>query len=386
MINYEFLQIYWWFLISVLGAILVFLLFVQGGQTLFYNAKTDTERSLMINSIGRKWELTFTDLVVFGGAFFASFPLFYSTSFGGAYWLWVLILFGFIVQSVSYKFRTKPNNIYGAATYDAFLLFNGCFATILLGVAVAMFFFGGSFTVDKQNLLNPSSPVISQWVSTHGFEAIFNWKNLLLGFTVLSLARTQAAIYFMNNIDDKDTFDHCKKLALINGAIFVVFFLTFAAVLLFSSGYQTMTAGGIPSAQNAFELVPFKYFHNFITLWWALVALLIGVVLVLYGIIRSILSAHFTKGIWFTGVGTILVVLALFWVAGYNNTPYYPSITDPSSSLTIYNSSSSEYTLTAMSFVSLIIPFVVGYIAYAWYSMNKKPLTVAELEDTPDKY
>lgn len=380
MIQYEYLQIYWWLLISVLGAILVFLLFVQGGQTLLYHAKGELEKEMMVNSIGRKWELTFTTLVTFGGAFFASFPLFYSTSFGGAYWLWVLILFGFVLQSVSYKFRSKPRNLYKSGTYDAFLFFNGCVGCILLGVAVAMFFFGAEFIVNKQNLLDVHTPVISQWASTHGLEAIFCWKNLLLGFTVLFLARVQALLYYMNNIDDEGTFAHCKKMLLVNGIIFVVFFLAFAAVLLLSDGYQNVINNGV-AEPNRFEVVAFKYFKNFLALWWALAALLLGVVAVLYGIIRSAFSKHFTKGIWFTGVGTVLVVLALFWVAGYNNTPYYPSLLDADSSLSIYNSSSSPFTLQVMSIVSLIIPFVVAYIAYAWYALNKKPITAEEVKE-----
>lgn len=386
MIQYEHLQIYWWFLISVLGAILVFLLFVQGGQSMLFHAKNDIDRTMMVNSLGRKWELTFTTLVVFGGAFFASFPLFYSTSFGGAYWLWIFILFSFIIQAVSYEFRRKPGNIFGMRTYDIFLFINGVVGSILLGVAVATFFFGGEFTVEKQNLLNVNSPVISVWAPTHGFEAMISWRNLLLGLAVLFLARTQASLYFMNNIKDADFFKQCKKSVLVNGIIFVVLFLAFVAVLLTADGYQLISANGIPVLPNAFETVPFKYFHNFIHLWWALAIFLIGVVLVLYAIIRAAFGNNFTKGIWFSGTGTILVVLALFWVAGYNYTPYYPSLLDPSSSLTIYNSSSSEFTLTVMSIVSLIIPFVAGYIAYAWHSMDKKPITPKEMEGPAHKY
>lgn len=386
MIQYEYLQIYWWFLISVLGALLVFLLFVQGGQTMLWKAKTPIERTMMVNSLGRKWELTFTTLVVFGGAFFASFPLFYSTSFGGAYWLWIFILFSFIIQAVSYEFRNKKGNTWGTKTYDAFLFINGVVGTILLGVAVGMFFFGGDFTVTKLNLLDPNSPVISSWISTRGLEAMVNWKNLLLGVTVLFLARTQACLYFMNNIDDDNEFADMKKSLLINGIIFVVFFLAFVAVLLLSDGYQLLSRNGIPVIPNSFEIVPFKYFHNFIDMWWTLILFLIGVVMVLYAIIRGSLCEKFKEGIWFSGLGTIFVVLALFWVAGYNDTPFYPSNLDPSSSLTIYNSSSSEYTLTVMSWVSVIIPFVVGYIAYAWYSMDKKSITPQEMDDTPIKY
>lgn len=375
---------YWWFLISVLGALLVFLLFVQGGQTMLWNVKSQINETMIINSLGRKWELTFTTLVVFGGAFFASFPLFYSTSFGGAYWLWVLILFSFILQAVSYEFRRKTGNIYGTKTYNIFLLINGVVGCVLLGVAVGMFFFGGEFTVNHINLIDPNAPVISQWANTHGLEAIANWKNLLLGFTVLFLARTQASLYFINNIDDKSVDEKYRNSTLINGGIFVIFFLAFVAVLLSSDGYQSKD--GIPTIPNDFEIVPSKYLHNFIQMWWTLIIFIVGVISVLYAIIRTEFDKQFKRGIWFSGIGTILVVLALFWVAGYNNTPYYPSLSDPSSSLTIYNSSSSEYTLTVMSWVSVIIPFVVGYIAYAWYSMDKSPITRKEMEGPSSKY
>lgn len=380
----EYLQNYWWLLISVLGAILVFLLFVQGGQSMLLGAGSDSRRSLIVNCMGRKWELTFTTLVVFGGAFFASFPLFYSTSFGGAYWLWILILFSFIVQAVSYEYRNKPGNIYGTRTYDIFLFINGCVGCILLGVAVSMFFFGAEFTVTRGSLLDTGSPVISKWAPTHGFEAIFNWKNLVLGVAVLFLARMQAALYMMNNItDDPDFFATLKNKALVNGGIFVVFFVWFLVMILLATGYTVAV-----DTDYTVEVVetPFKYFENFVTLWWAGLTLLIGVVLVLFGLLKSCLAPHFTKGIWFTGVGTVLAVLALFWVAGYNDTPFYPSLLDPASSLTIRNASSSEFTLTAMSYVSIVIPIVLAYIAYVWYSMDKKKLTGKELENTTHKY
>ena len=380
----EYLQNYWWVLISVLGGILVFLLFVQGGQSMLLCASSKERRDLIVNSMGRKWELTFTTLVTFGGAFFASFPLFYSTSFGGAYWLWVLILFSFIVQAVSYEYRNKQGNIYGTRTYDIFLFINGCVGCILLGVAVSMFFFGAEFTVSRGNLLDAGNPVISKWAPTHGFEAIFNWQNLVLGVAVLFLARMQAALYMMNNItDDPDFFAILKRKAFINGGIFVVFFLWFLAMVLTTDGY-TVTE----NANYTVNVVdtPFKYFHNYCNLWWAAAALLIGVVLVLYGLLRSVLSPHFTKGIWFTGIGTFLAVVSLFWVAGFGDTPFYPSTLDPASSLTIRNASSSEFTLTAMSYVSILIPFVVGYIAYVWYSMDRKKLTPAELETSDHKY
>ena len=382
MITYEFLQSYWWFLISLLGAILVFLLFVQGGQTLLSMEKNELRRTMLVNSIGRKWEFTFTTLVVFGGAFFASFPLFYSTSFGGAYWLWMLILIGFVLQAVSYEYRKKKGNIFGTRTYDLFLALNGSVSTILLGVAVAMFFFGGEFTINKSNILDSQAPVISSWASTHGLEAIFNLKNLLLGFTVLFLARTQALLYFINSIDDNIIHEKSATALIGNGAIFVILFLSFMAVLLTGNGYQSVTINGV----ETFVSTPYKYWNNFIEMWWVLVLFLIGVVLVLYAIIRTAFSKNYKCGIWFSGIGTVLVVLSLFFIAGYNGTAYYPSITDPSSSLSIRNSSSSEFTLTTMSWVSLIIPFVLAYIIYAWRAINKKPITAKELEESSHKY
>lgn len=380
----EYLQNYWWLLISILGAILVFLLFVQGGQSMLLSEPDKMRRDLIVNSMGRKWELTFTTLVVFGGAFFASFPLFYSTSFGGAYWLWVIILFSFIVQAVSYEYRSKSGNVYGTKTYDTFLFVNGCVACVLLGVAVSMFFFGGEFTVSRGSLLDSQSPVISRWAPTHGLEAIFNWKNLILGVAVLFLARMQACLYMMNNItDDPDFFNVLKNRALVNGGIFVVFFVWFLVMVCLATGYTVVSENGCTVEIYS---TPFKYFHNFVTLWWAGLALLLGVVAVLYGLFRSCLSTHWTKGIWFTGTGTVLAVLSLFWVAGYNNTSFYPSLFDPESSLTIRNASSSEFTLTVMSYVSIVIPFVLAYIAYVWRSMDNRKLTEKELETTTHKY
>ncbi|MBO5029690.1 MAG: cytochrome d ubiquinol oxidase subunit II [Muribaculaceae bacterium] len=379
-----YLQNYWWLLISVLGALLVFLLFVQGGQSMLLETNNPLRRDLIVNSMGRKWELTFTTLVTFGGAFFASFPLFYSTSFGGAYWLWILILFSFVLQAVSYEYRRKKGNVYGTGTFDAFLFINGCVGCILLGVAVAMFFFGAEFQVNRGNLLDGSAPVISTWAPTHGFEAIFCWKNLVLGVAVLFLARTMACLYMMNNIaDDPDFFAVLRKRTLVNGGIFVVFFLCFLALVLTATGlrYTTDVLGN-----ETFTAVPYCYALNYIDLWWALAALVIGVVTVLYGVGRSVFAAHWTRGIWWAGIGTVLVVLSLFWVAGYNDTAYYPSLLDAQSSLTIRNSSSSQFTLTAMSYVSIIIPFVLGYIAYVWRAMDRKKLTPGELEHTDHKY
>lgn len=380
----EYLQNYWWLLISVLGGLLVFLLFVQGGQTMILGAANQTRRDLIVNSMGRKWELTFTTLVVFGGAFFASFPLFYSTSFGGAYWLWVLILFSFILQAVSYEYRNKRGNVYGTRTYDIFLWINGCVGCVLLGVAVSMFFFGAEFSVSRGSLLDNGSPVISKWVSTHGFEAIFNWKNLILGVAVLFLARTQACLYMMNNIaDDKEFFAALKAKALINGGIFVVFFLWFLAMLLTATGYDVTTNADFTVNATA---APYKYLHNYISMWWAGVALLLGVVLVLAGLLRSVFASRYTKGIWLTGTGTFLVVASLFWVAGYGDTAFYPSLQDPASSLTIRNASSSQFTLEVMSWVSICVPFVAAYIAYVWHAMDRRKLTPEEIETTTHKY
>lgn len=381
----EYLQNYWWIIVSVLGGILVFLLFVQGGQSMILSAPDSTRRSLIINSMGSKWELTFTTLVTFGGAMFASFPLFYSTSFGGAYWLWILILFSFVIQAVSYEYRRRKGNLLGTKTYDVFLFINGCVGCVLLGVAVSMFFFGADFTVSRGNLLDGSAPVVSHWTNpTHGFEAIFNWKNLILGIAVLFLARMQACLYMMNNIkDDSSFFASMKTMAFINGAIFVVFFLWFMAMLLTATGYNVISDG---YRTIEVETQDYKYFHNFCKLWWAAVMLIIGVVSVLYGLLRSFIAKAWTKGIWFTGIGTFLVVVALFCVAGFADTPFYPSLSDPASSLTIRNASSSEFTLKVMSYVSILVPFVVGYIAYVWYSMDNKKLTPESLESEEHKY
>lgn len=375
----EYLQNYWWLLIAVLGAVLVFLLFVQGGQSMLLQRLDATERSMMVNSLGRKWELTFTTLVVFGGAFFASFPLFYSTSFGGAYWLWMLILISFVLQAVSYEFRSKPGNIFGTRTYDTFLFLNGCFGCILLGVAVGTMFFGAEFTVTKTNILDASAPVISQWAPTHGLEAIGNWRCLVLGVMVLFLARTQASLYFLSNLGgDRQLSVKNRKSVLVNGAVFVVLFLLFVYLLLTANGVEY-------SPDGTMTVVSYKYLTNYLQMWWAALLLLVGVVLVLGGIIWSVMSPTFTKGIWLSGVGTVLVVLTLFFVAGYNNTAYYPSLLDTASSLTIRNSSSTLFTLKVMSYVSILVPFVLAYIWYVWRKMDAKPITPAELR-TDHKY
>lgn len=381
-LNELFYQQYWWFLISLLGAILVFLLFVQGGQSLLATmGKTEIEKSMMVNSLGRKWEFTFTTLVVFGGAFFASFPLFYSTSFGGAYWLWMAILFSFIIQAVSYEYRSKSGNFLGKKTYDAFLFVNGVVGPLLLGVAVGTFFTGADFVVDKANLTTPGAPVISSWTNDwHGLEALLDVRNLLLGITVLLLARTQGALYFMNNIKDDTLFERARKQVLVNGIVFVLFFLSFVAATLLATGYETN-----PLTGEVFTR-PYKYFYNLIEMPWVAGLFLVGVVLVLYALIRSVFGQHFSRGIWFSGIGTVLVVLSLFFIAGYNHTPYYPSVADMQSSLTICNSSSSLFTLKTMSVVSLLIPFVLAYIFYVWRTMDKKPITASEMESNEHKY
>lgn len=380
MFTLEFLQQYWWFLISVLGAILVFLLFIQGGQSLLFEARNEMERTMMVNALGRKWELSFTTLVVFGGAFFASFPLFYSTSFGGAYWVWILILLTFVLQAVSYEFRSKKGNVFGTRVYDMFLSIGGAWACILLGAAVSTFFFGAEFTVEKQNLVSGASPIISRWSPTHGFEAFLCWENILLGVVVLLLARTLAALFFIKTIDGGLPFrERCKFMVMRYGIAFAVFFVSYAICLLTTNGYQWADNGTITVVAN-------KYLWNLLEMWWVAVVLLIGVVLVLLAIVRTAFTKDYNNGIWPCGIGTVLVVLALFWIAGYNHTAYYPSLLDPQSSLTIANSSSSEFTLTAMSIVSVLVPFVLAYIVYAWWSLTRKPITPEEMEGKDHKY
>ena len=374
------LQQYWWLIISVLGALLVFMLFIQGGQSLLYCTRSEAARQLMVNSLGRKWELTFTILVTFGGAFFASFPLFYSTSFGGAYWLWMLILVSFVLQAVSYEFRRKRGNIYGTATYDIFLMANGLVGCILLGVAVGTFFFGGEFTVAKGNIINGASPVISTWSDSHGWDAITDWRCLLLGLTVFFLARTQASLYFINNISDARHEGVTSRIkVLFNGGFFAILFICFVLVLLTSQGVRQQPDGTMVQVQNI-------YLGNLTSTWWWAAIFTIGTVMVLYAIIRTGFSSTYRKGIWWSGTGTIMVVIVLFWLAGYNSTSYLPSVTDIQSLLTLANSSSSLFTLTVMTWVSILVPFVIAYIAYVWHKMDKTPLTEAELEKESHTY
>lgn len=380
--SHIFLQHYWWFLISLLGALLVFLLFVQGGQTMLFTlAKNEIERSLLINSLGRKWELTFTTLVVFGGAFFASFPLFYSTSFGGAYWVWMLILFPFILQAVSYEFRNKAGNLLGEKGYELFLMINGFAGLILLGVVVGTLFTGADFRVGLGNIADLGKPVISTWANPfHGLEALLDIRNLLLGGAVLFLARALASLYFMSNIDDANIQARARKQVLCNGIPFLVLFLAFVISIFFSDGYA------VNPATDEVYMQPYKYFINLVQMPVVGILFLLGVLLVLYGLVRPIAVPGYKKGIWFAGIGTVLTVLALFLIVGYNNTAYYPSAVDLQSSLTIRNSSSSRYTLEVMSIVSLLIPFVLVYIFYAWRALDRKPITPAEIEGSKDSY
>lgn len=378
------LQQYWWMIVSLLGAILVFLMFVQGGQTLIFQlGKTEAEKKILINSLGRKWEFTFTTLVTFGGAFFASFPLFYSTSFGGAYWVWIAILFCFIIQAVSYEFRSKPNNFLGQKTYEIFLFINGALGTILIGAAVSTFFTGSEFSIHKENLATLSNPVISQWQGpAHGLESVLNWRNVALGLAIFFLARVLGVLYFMNTVDEMNILARSKKQLWINAIPFLVFFLAYVFALVLSSGFAVDPTSGVVSMESH------KYLHNLLAMPAVLILFLLGVVMVLWGIIRPLWKFEkcASKGIWFTGIGTVLTVFSVFLLAGFNNTSYYPSTYDLQSSLTIMNSSSSHYTLTAMSYVSLLVPFVLAYICYAWWSINRKKIDIAEMETAEHTY
>ena len=379
---YIFLQQYWWLIVSLLGAILVFLLFVQGGNSLlFCLGKTEEHRKMLVNSTGRKWEFTFTTLVTFGGAFFASFPLFYSTSFGGAYWLWMIILFSFVLQAVSYEFQSKAGNLLGKKTYRTFLVINGVVGPLLLGGAVATFFTGSDFYINKANMTDTIMPVISHWGNgCHGLDALTNIWNVILGLAVFFLARVLGALYFINNIDDKELTDKCRRAVLNNTVLFLLFFLAFVIRTLVSDGFAVN-----PDTQEVY-MQPFKYFTNFIEMPVVLILFLIGVVLVLFGIGKTVLKKTFDKGIWFTGIGTVLTVLSLLLVAGYNNTAYYPSYTDLQSSLTLANSCSSEFTLKTMAYVSILVPFVLAYIFYAWCSIDRHKITEKEMDEGGHSY
>ena len=380
--DYTFLQQYWWFLVSLLGAILVFLLFVQGANSMVFSlGSNEQERRLIINSTGRKWEFTFTTLVTFGGAFFASFPLFYSTSFGGAYWLWMLILFSFVLQAVSYEFQNKLGNLLGTRTFQWFLVLNGILGPLLLGGAGATFFNGSNFIISKENLINEfASPVISTWENaSHGLDALLDPWNLVLGIAVFFLARILGILYIMNNIDDEIIRSRGSVRLIGTSVPFVLLFVAFLVHVITKDGYAYDPATGVIS------LEAYKYLYNFLDMWYLLALLLVGVVLVLYGIIRTIVSRSYIGGIWPAGIGTVFTVLALLLCAGWNNTAYYPSNADLQSSLTIANSCSSYFTLNTMAIVSLLIPFVLAYIVYAWWSIDKKKLDKHELE-TDESY
>ena len=375
--SYELLQHYWCFIVSLLGALLVFLLFVQGANSVARSlGYTEEGRRLVYNSTGRKWEFTFTTLVTFGGAFFASFPLFYSTSFGGAYWLWMIILFTFVLQAVSYEFQNKIGNLLGPKTFQFFLTLNGIVGPLLLGGAVATFFEGSNFIVEKNNLVDITAltPVISRWANaSHGLDALLNPWVLVLGFAVVFLARVLGILYVMNNVNDEDIRSR-GSVRLIGSAVpFLVFFVAYVIHLLLKEGYAVDEMGRI-------YMEPYKYFNNFIEMWYLLIVFLIGVVLVLFGIGKTILKKDYNGGIWPAGIGTVLAVLALLLCSAWNNTAYYPSTADLQSSLTIQNSCSSEFTLTTMFYVSLLVPFVLAYIVYAWRAIDKKKLDKEEIK------
>ncbi len=385
--SYEFLQQYWWFLVSLLGALLVFLMFVQGGNSLLFQiGKTAEERRMLVNSTGRKWEFTFTTLVTFGGAFFASFPLFYSTSFGGAYWLWMTILFSFVLQAVSYEFQNKLGNLLGTKTFQSFLVINGILGPLLLGGAVATFFDGSNFLVQKENIANEFQPIISQWANrSHGLDALLDIWNVVFGLAVVFLSRILGALYYINNVNDEIIRQRSRKQVLFNTGLFLVFFLAFVFHLLLKDGYTYN-----PESGEIF-MEPNKYFHNLFGSFPLLALFLIGVIFVLNGVsftfvVKKKDGSPNTQGIWHTGIGTVMAVLALLLCAGYFNTAYYPSNVDLQSSLTIQNSCSSEFTLRTMFYVSLLIPFVLAYIVYAWRAMDKKKIDREEIAHDEEAY
>ena len=385
-LDYNGLQHYWWIIVSLLGALLVFMLFVQGGQTLIFSlAKTEKEKTMLLNATGRKWEITFTTLVTFGGAFFASFPLFYSTSFGGAYWVWMAILFAFIIQAVSYEFRSKANNFLGTKTFDVFLFINGVLGSILLGVAVSTFFTGSEFSVEKSNIINQNlqkMPIISSWETPfHGLEAIWTveklafLQNISLGLAVFFLARILANLYFQKIIDNVNIQKNSIKSLKINSVLFLVFFLFWLIRLLLIDGFA------VNPANQEVSMEAHKYLNNFLEMPFVLVVFLVGVVMVLLGIFINVFQKS-KNGIWFSGIGTILTVWMLLLNAGFNNTAFYPSTYNLQNSLTIYNSSSSEFTLRTMSYVSLLVPFVLAYIALVWKKLDAKNISEKDLDET----
>ena len=379
--TYDFLQHYWWFIISLLGALLVFLLFVQGANSMIFQlGKTEEERRMLINSTGRKWEFTFTTLVTFGGAFFASFPLFYSTSFGSAYWVWVLILFTFIIQAISYEFQNKAGNLFGVRTFQTGLIINGILGPLLLGGAVATFFTGSNFIVEKGNITDFMQPVISHWANgSRGLDVLLNPWVVIFGISVVFLARILGTLYINNNVNDDIIRGRVRKQLLVNTVLFLLFFLPFLIVTLVGEGYAVNEAGVI-------VMEPMKYLNNLLAMWPLAIILLVGVVLLLFGIVKTVLKPEYVRGIWPAGIGVVLVVLVLFLIAGWNNTAYYPSTADLQSSLTLQNSSSSEFTLKAMFYVSFLVPFVLAYIVYAWRAIDKKAIDRKEIAEDDHAY
>ena len=379
--TYDFLQHYWWFIISLLGALLVFLLFVQGANSMIFQlGKTEEERRMLINSTGRKWEFTFTTLVTFGGAFFASFPLFYSTSFGGAYWVWVLILFTFIIQAISYEFQNKAGNLFGVRTFQTGLIINGILGPLLLGGAVSTFFTGSNFIVEKGNITDFMQPVISHWANgSRGLDVLLNPWVVIFGISVVFLARILGTLYINNNVNDDIIRGRVRKQLLVNTVLFLLFFLPFLIVTLIGEGYAVNEAGVI-------VMEPMKYLNNLLAMWPLAIILLVGVVLLLFGIVKTVLKPEYVRGIWPAGIGVVLVVLVLFLIAGWNNTAYYPSTAELQSSLTLQNSSSSEFTLKAMFYVSFLVPFVLAYIVYAWRAIDKKAIDRKEISEDDHAY
>ncbi len=373
MISHLFLQHYWWIIVSLLAGILVFLMFVQGGQSMIFTLpKSDIQKKMIVNAMGRKWEFTFTTLVTFGGAFFASFPLFYASSFGGAYWVWIAILFSFSIQAVAFEYRSKPGNVFGQKTFDSFLFVNGSLGPLLIGTAVATFFTGSRFSINDMNQV--------QWQTAwYGLEAVLNVRNVALGLAVLFLSRVNGLLYIINSIDSDELVQASRKSLVINSLIFLVFFLFFAVTLLVSKGFAADPATGTVTMEK------FKYLHNFLQMPIVLLLFLAGVLAVLYGIGVSVFSKS-TCGIWYTGAGSVLAVFGLFLCAGFNGTAFYPSVYDLQSSLTIQNSSSSLFTLKTMMFVSFLIPFVLAYIFYAWKAISNTSITETEMNADDHAY
>lgn len=373
MISHLFLQHYWWIIISLLGSLLVFLMFVQGGQSMIFSLPgNNLQKTMIVNTLGRKWEFTFTTLVTFGGAFFAAFPLFYAASFGGAYWVWIAILFSFIIQAIAYEFRSKPANVYGQKTFDIFLFLNGSLGPFLIGTAVATFFTGSAFSLNEMNQVKWATP----W---HGLEALLNGRNLALGLAVLFLSRTNGILYIINSIEEKDLIEKSVRKLAVNAVVFLVFFLFFVVTLLLSSGFAYEPAGGEVTIEK------YKYLHNLVQMPVALILFLTGVSGVLWGIGATLFSGS-RKGIWFTGAGTVLAVFSLFLIAGFGGTAFYPSVYELNSSLTIRNASSSLFTLKTMMYVSLLVPFIIAYIWHAWKSINVTRISEEEMKSDGHVY